>query len=305
MTQPDDIGPTQAPRNDAGVRVAPPGRLTAAATLACLQAGLTSVTTILVLAGAGSEGGPAAFQVPVGVAQAAGVVLLIMGAWRLMRGKSRSTLTVGWSLELVICLYYMIRYAANKSGGPTTGIESAGLIGVAVLFAIMPVIGLMLASSEQTGTTPRISGDRIVIMVLALVQAGITLIITGILMIGLLLTDVDVEPTASANVATPFLSTTAGDVETSASPGELWTISLAQLIGVALLISGGVRLASDRARALLPIAASVQVALCAYWLLRGADSLTPVMLAVIPLVTVVLGIRSAHEEPTRSATHDF
>jgi hypothetical protein len=70
-----------------------PASLTAAATLACLQAGLTSVTTILVLAGAGSEGGQAAFQVPVGVAQAAGVALLIMGAWRLMRGRGRSMLT--------------------------------------------------------------------------------------------------------------------------------------------------------------------------------------------------------------------
>jgi hypothetical protein len=275
------VGMTEEPRNGGVGSIARPRGVTAAATLACVQSGITSVTTVLVLADALSSDDGQAALVLAGVVQVAGVALLIMGAARLMRGKSRSMVIVGFLLELVICLFHLIRFSASDVGG------IGFLIGVPVFFAIMPVIGLTLLMSQRTGRSNRRSGARTAPAILAFVQAGSTLIVTGILMISLLLTE-DVDGTAaSANVATPLLATTAGDVETNAGAGELWGVSIAQLIGVGLLIAGGLRLVSGGRRVLLLFAAGLQVAVCAYWLIRGTDPLTPVLLVVMPLVALV------------------
>jgi hypothetical protein len=222
--------------------------------------------------------------VTLGIVQAVGVVLLVVGAVRLLRGKGRSVLVAGCVLELVICGYYLVRYASDDPGA--IGIVGNGLTLVALSFAIMPAIGLMLVLSRPAGDP--VPG---LVPVLAFVQAGATLIVTGILVTGLALSEPD-EAATSPNTATPLLSTTAGDVVTDAGQGELWIVSLVQLAGVVLLIVGGVRLASGRAGALFAMAVGVQVALCVYWLLRGTDSLGPAVLVVLPLAALALHLRS-------------
>jgi len=286
------------PRSDGGGPVARPGGSTAAAMLACVQAGVTSIATVLVFADAViGEGG----QVPIGVVQVAGVALLIVGAARLVRGGSRVMLIVGCALELGICVYYLFRYSASESG--EVGGASGVLLGIPVLFAIMPVISLMLLRSRQTSHVDRLSGARTAAAVLAFVHAGVTLIITGILLTGLALSDADTQVDTSANTAAPLLSTDAGDVMTSAGPGELWIVSIAQLVGVGLLIRGGVRLVSGRAGALFPIAAGLQVVLCAYWLIRGSNPAVPVILVVLPLVALILAHRTGLLENEHAGNH--
>jgi hypothetical protein len=143
-------GMPQAPQEYGGP-TARPGVATASAVLAFVQAGITAVTTILLFAGlANANGGDVAVPLLIGLAQAAGVVLLIFGAVQLMGGKARTLLIVGCALELAICLAYIIISTAI----PSLGIDAlqsvkAGLIAIALFFAIMPAISLVLALGQQ------------------------------------------------------------------------------------------------------------------------------------------------------------
>jgi hypothetical protein len=232
-------------------------------------------------------------DVLVGVAQTAGVVLLVVGAVRLLRHQGRSVLTFGCLLQLAICLYYVFRYAASDADEPASG-GSNLLVLVALLFGIMPAISMSLARSAEADEFEESDGSArpartTAAAVLTFVQAGATLIITGILMFGLALSDED-EMSTSPNTATPLLTTSAGGVDTYASLSEMRVVALVQLIGIALLIAGGVRLLSGRVGVLFPIAVAVQAALCVYWLVRGTDPLIPVLLVVVPLAALVLAL---------------
>lgn len=155
-------GMPQAPQEYSQGPVARPGTVTGAAVLAYIQAGITSITTILVIAGLASgnaEGGQAALGWLVGLVQVAGVVLLIMGGVQLMGGKGRNLLVVGAAVELVICVYYLISFAVVETGNIDL-LESAKgvLIAIAVFFAIMPTISLVLAMGS--GTTQFLQSRR-------------------------------------------------------------------------------------------------------------------------------------------------
>jgi uncharacterized membrane protein len=145
-------GMPQAPQEYSGGPGRRPGVVTAASVLAYVQAGITVITTILVFAGATNmSGGQAALQVLIGVVQAVGIVLLIMGAVQLMAGKSRTLMLAACVLELVICLFYIILYAAiDSSGIDVIQGAKAVLIGFAVFFAIMPTISLVLSMGQQS-----------------------------------------------------------------------------------------------------------------------------------------------------------
>jgi hypothetical protein len=140
-----------APQEYAGPR-AGPGVVTAASVLAYIQAGITAITTVLVFAGASNlDGGQMILQIVIGLAQAAGVALLIVGGVQLMGGKSKTTMIAGCGLELVICLVYIVIYAAIPSGGiDVIQGAKAVLIGFAIFFAIMPTISLVLSMGQQT-----------------------------------------------------------------------------------------------------------------------------------------------------------
>lgn len=145
-------GMPQAPQEYSGGPIARPGVVMAAAVLAYVQAGITTITTILVFIGATNmEGGMVALQLLIGLVQAVGVALLIMGGVQLMGGKSRNILIAGCVVELVLCLFYIILYAAIPSGGiDVIQGAKAVLIGFAIFFAIMPTISLVLARNAQT-----------------------------------------------------------------------------------------------------------------------------------------------------------
>jgi hypothetical protein len=129
-----------------------PGSATGAAVLGFVQAGITLVTTILMLfalAGApsGADGGELAMAWIVTLAQALGAALLIYGGVQLIGGKGRTIFLAGMGVELAICLYYLIRILSLDTSDNLMGASelksSAAMI--PILFAVMPVIGLCLA----------------------------------------------------------------------------------------------------------------------------------------------------------------
>lgn len=110
--------------------------------------------------------------------------------------------------------------------------------------------GMPPAPAEYSaGPIPR-PGTVTAAAVLAYVQAGITLIPTVIMFGGVLGSD------TSAG--------TAGD----AAMG--WIILIAQLVGAALLIAGGVQIMGGKSRTLLVVGAGLELAISVFWIIRVA-----------------------------------
>jgi hypothetical protein len=135
-----------------------PSTLTAAAVLAFVQAGITAIPGILQLvaaAGASADlgGGAVAEGLAVAIATVVGTALLITGGVQVLGGKSRTMMIAGCALELVICVYYVIRIGLIDSAGVEAIDAGKGvIIGFAIFFAIMPVISIVLtlgATSTQ------------------------------------------------------------------------------------------------------------------------------------------------------------
>jgi hypothetical protein len=128
-----------------------PSTVTAAAVLAFVQAGITAVPGILQLvaavgASADLGGGAVAEGLAVAIATVVGTALLITGGVQLLGGKSRTMLIAGCALELVICLYYIVRIGLVDSEGIEAIDAGKGVfIGFAIFFAIMPTISLVLS----------------------------------------------------------------------------------------------------------------------------------------------------------------
>jgi hypothetical protein len=154
-------GMPQAPQEYGGGPQRRPGVLTAAAVLAFVQGGITTITTILVWLGVANAPSDAAtsdlaFAGALAVGQTIGVVLLIWGGVQAIGGSGRTVLVVGAALEILISLAYIIRFATVDTGGFTIEAEQDAaetgvsiLIFVAVLFAVMPAISLVLAMGNQ------------------------------------------------------------------------------------------------------------------------------------------------------------
>jgi hypothetical protein len=122
--------------------------------------------------------------------------------------------------------------------------------------------------------------------VLAFIQAGITLITTGIIFFGLI-------GTASADV-----DQTMG-----------WVVAIAQLAGLILLIVGAVQLMSGSSRVMYLVAVILELVICGYYLvqilgadaggisaledMKGAATVIPIVFAVMPLIGLFLALGSA------------
>jgi hypothetical protein len=143
----------QAPQEYSGGPIPRPGGVTTAAVLAYIQAGITTITTILVWIGALGgelEGSDLAIQLALAVAQTVGIVLLIMGGVQIMGGKSRNLLVAGAGLEVAISLAYVIMFTALDAGGIDILEDAkAMLVGIAIFFAIMPIIAIVMAVGSQ------------------------------------------------------------------------------------------------------------------------------------------------------------
>ncbi|ALG12641.1 hypothetical protein [Kibdelosporangium phytohabitans] len=137
---------------------AKPGSVTGAAVLGFIQAGITLITTGILFSAlfgtASVQDSSAAFGWILALAQLAGLVLLIFGAVRLLSGSSRTLYIVGAALELVICAYYLISFLAIPNGGmfaEQVADLKAAMAVIPIVFAIMPLIGLILALGSAAG----------------------------------------------------------------------------------------------------------------------------------------------------------
>lgn len=143
-----------------------PGSVTGAAVLGFVQAGLTLITTgiffVALFGSASVQDSSAAIAWAVAIAQLAGLLLLIFGAVQLLSGTSRAIYLVGVILELVICGYYLISLLAIDTSNTVLpevvqDIKAAAAV-IPVIFAIMPLIGLILALGSATSDYLRSNG---------------------------------------------------------------------------------------------------------------------------------------------------
>ncbi|GAB3448509.1 hypothetical protein [Actinophytocola sediminis] len=149
--------------------------------------------------------------------------------------------------------------------------------------------GMPAAPEERGGGGPVARpGVTTAAAVLAFVQGGITLITSGILLLGL------------AAIESYNNDASAGGVDIQGGLGEAWAVTIIQLVGVGLLIWGGVKLMSGTAGHLFTIAAGLQIALCIYWLAREAAPFVPVLLIVMPITALVLALGKANKEYAQS-----
>lgn len=132
-----------------------PGTATTAAVLAFVQAGITLIPTIIMLAGLANTSGAAASDTALGwvivLAQLIGAVLLIVGGVQILGGKNRAVIVAGAALELAICMFWIIRVAAiNSEGFDVVDAGKGVIIGIAIFFAIMPAISLIMSLGATT-----------------------------------------------------------------------------------------------------------------------------------------------------------
>ncbi len=146
----------QAPQEYSGGPIPRPGSVMAAAVLAYVQAGITSITTVLAFIGLGTgdiTGGDLILELLVAIAQAVGIALLIMGGVQFAAGKSRNLLVAGCALELVICLYYLIRFLTADTDGVDQQLVNAAtgvMVFIVVFFATMPTISLIISLGSSS-----------------------------------------------------------------------------------------------------------------------------------------------------------
>ena len=116
--------------------------------------------------------------------------------------------------------------------------------------------------------------------VLAFVQAGITLICSVILMIGL----------GALSGAMDDAESIGGIDVNEGALAALWILSIAGLVGAGLLIWGGVKALSGTAGQVLVIAAGLQILLCIIWLAAFEGGIVSIVLAVMPIITLVMSL---------------
>jgi hypothetical protein len=145
-------GQWNPPRVPGAKPVRRPGTVDAATAFAYAQAGVTTLTTLASwvatmmfpnrIAGFGRN--DLGLIAVVGLAQIAGIGLLIVGGAGVFKGEARGTLIAGCALELVICGFYLVRYALMPQLPSHTF-----LVWCAVAHAVMPVIGLLLIQGKE------------------------------------------------------------------------------------------------------------------------------------------------------------
>lgn len=131
----------------------------------------------------------------------------------------------------------------------------------------------------SSGPIPR-PGTVTAAAVLAFVQAGITLICSIILIIGL-------AAVSSAD------GDTIGGYQFDIDQGALafpWIVTIAGLLGGGLLIWAGVKTMSGTAGMLLVIANALQILLCIVWLAAFDGSVVSIALAVMPVISLVMSL---------------
>jgi len=116
--------------------------------------------------------------------------------------------------------------------------------------------------------------------VLAFVQAGLTLICSVILMIGLGAISGAIDDQETIGTL---------DVNEGALAG-LWVLTIVGVIGAGLLIWGGIKALSGTAGLILVIAAGLQILLCIVWLAAFQGGIVSILLVIMPIITLVMSL---------------
>lgn len=145
--------------------------------------------------------------------------------------------------------------------------------------------GMPPAPPEYGGQMAR-PGTVTAAAVLAFVQAGLTIISTIVLMIGL----------AALSGAVDEAESIGGVDVDEGMLAVLWILAIVGLVGGGLLIWGGVKALSGTAGQLLVIAAAVQIVLCIVWLAGFSGGIISILLIVMPIITLVLALGSASKQ---------
>lgn len=141
-----------------------PGVAVSAAVLAFVQSGFTGIATLVMIGVAVSRTGTqATIAQGLWILQAIAVVALIVGGVLLLLGKNRVVLTAGNALHLVLSLLWVV-VAARVPGADIDPVEPEGakgaLVLIAVVFAVLPIISLIQAGLQSTGTWLRAEQGR-------------------------------------------------------------------------------------------------------------------------------------------------
>jgi hypothetical protein len=158
-------GMPQAPQEYGGGAVTRPGGTTAAAVLAFVQAGITLITTAILMialaaiqdlangaeetAGGIALGGALAEFWIVSIVQLIGIGLLIAGGVKLLGGRAGNLFVIAVGLQIVLCVYWLIRIVTN-SGSPM----------VPLILVVMPIISLVLALNAANKEYVRYKSGR-------------------------------------------------------------------------------------------------------------------------------------------------
>src|SRR5262245_46835170 len=142
------------------------------------------------------------------------------------------------------------------------------------------------APPEYTGGPMQRPGSVTAAAVLAFVQAGLTIICTIVLMIGL----------AAVSGAVGDAESIGGVDVDEGMLAVLWILAIVGLVGAGLLIWGGAKALSGTAGQLLVIAAAVQIVLCIVWLAGFSGGIIAILLVVMPIITLVMALGSASKQ---------
>lgn len=138
--------------------------------------------------------------------------------------------------------------------------------------------GMPPAPPEYTGGPVARPGTVTTAAVLAFVQAGITLICSIILVIGL----------AAVSGAVDDAGSIGGIDVDEGMLAVAWILTIAGLVGAGLLIWGGVKTLSGTAGQMMVIACALQLLLCIVWLAALGGGIVAILLAVMPIIALVM-----------------
>lgn len=135
-----------------------------AAVLAFVQSGFTAITTIvMIFVAAQRTGTHGVLAQGIWIAQAISVAALISGGVLLIQGKTRSVLMAGNALHLALSLLWIIvaaRLAATDLDPENPTGAKEGLVLIAVVFSVLPLISLIQAGVQSVGTWLRYQRGR-------------------------------------------------------------------------------------------------------------------------------------------------
>lgn len=159
-------GLPMAPVDDSRTVVPRPGVAVSAAVLAFVQSGFTAITT-LVLIGVAMvmpKTGPLALLAnALWILQVIAMVALVVGGVLLLLGKNRWVLIAGNAIHVVLSMFWII-VAVRVPGAELdpedpTGAKG-GLVLIAIVFSVLPVISLIQTGVQSVGTWLRLERGR-------------------------------------------------------------------------------------------------------------------------------------------------